>query len=60
MPLKGKSTRLAEGESSIERVIGTRLRTALLNEIGLLTVSVEGEYLNTMADQENRHRTLSD
>lgn len=48
---KGKSTRLAEGENNIERVIGIRLRIALMNEIGSLIVSIEGEQLDTMADQ---------
>ncbi|XP_039138837.1 uncharacterized protein LOC120276178 [Dioscorea cayenensis subsp. rotundata] len=37
---KPKATRLAEGESSIKRVIGTRLTTDLLNEIGSLTSSI--------------------
>lgn len=49
-----------EGESNIGRVSGSRLRTTLLFKIRLLTVSVEEEHLDNMADHGNRQRTLSD
>lgn len=42
-----------EGKSSVERVIGTRMRTTFLIETSLLTMRVKGEQSSNMADQED-------
>ena len=49
-----------ENDINFNQSIGTRLRTALLREIGSIQLVVEGEHSSTVAEQRERQRTLSD